>query len=376
MEAGSERSILITGAGPVGLTLALELARHGIRARIVAKSSGPTPANESRALGVNARTLTLLEECGATALILHKARRINRFRVASRGKVLLTVDTARLRGRYSPLYALPQGETENILIALLARHQIVPEWQTVVEQVSGDVEKPQVLLRHADGSIETVAPDILVGADGAHSVVRQNCGFTFPGDSIDMPFYLADYRYMRPVETNYAEGNFLNPGVLARIPVTEDTIRYISTREDYDSLIEHPAEVRDRPWTSLFRISFHHVESLRRGRVFLAGDAAHVHSPVGARGMNLGIEDACWLAWLIANGRQDEYSDLRLPAIETVIKATRRTTAFVTLSNPILTGLRRLILPWFSLFPSSTRAVLRTISGRDTPAPPWIPGAK
>ncbi|MDQ0320916.1 2-polyprenyl-6-methoxyphenol hydroxylase-like FAD-dependent oxidoreductase [Pararhizobium capsulatum DSM 1112] len=376
MEARPETSILIAGAGPVGLALALELVRRGMRPRLVAKAAGPTPANESRALGVNARTLTLLEECGATALILHKARRINRFRVASRGKTLLTVDTARLRGRYSPLYALPQGETENILINLLAQHHITPEWQTAVAHVEGGIDKPQVLLRHADGTSETVSPNILVGADGAHSVVRENCGFTFPGSSIDMPFHLADYRYTRPIETNYAEGNFLNPGVLARIPVREDTIRYISTREDFETIIEHPAEVRDKPWVSSFRISFRHVESMRRGRVFLAGDAAHVHSPIGARGMNLGIEDACWLAWLISERREEEYSELRMPAIETVIKATRRNTAFVTLSNPVLTGLRRLLLPWLSLFPASTRAVLRTISGRDTPAPPWIPGAK
>jgi 2-polyprenyl-6-methoxyphenol hydroxylase-like FAD-dependent oxidoreductase len=376
MEKGSERSILIAGAGPVGLTLALELARRGLRPRIVAKAKGPTPANESRALGVNARTLTLLEECGATPMILHKARRINRFRIASRGKQLLTVDTARLRWRYSPLYALPQGETENILLGLLSRLHIAPEWQTAVEAVSGDVEKPQVTLRRADGAIETVSPDILVGADGAHSVVRESCGFAFPGDSMDMPFYLADYRYIHPVETNYAEGNFLNPGVLARIPVSEDTLRYISTREDYETLIEHPTDVRDRPWVSSFRISFRHVETMGRGNVFLAGDAAHVHSPIGARGMNLGIEDACWLAWLISEGREAEYSDLRMPAIQTVIQATRRNTAFVTLSNPVLTTLRRLVLPWMKLFPASTRAVLRTISGRDTPAPPWIPGAK
>ncbi len=376
MEKGSERSILIAGAGPVGLALALELARRGLRPRIVAKAAGPTPANESRALGVNARTLTLLDESGATAQILHKARRIHRFRIANRGKPLLTVDTARLRWRYSPLYALPQGETENILLELLARHRIAPEWQATVETVSGGNDKPVVTLRHADGSSETVSPDILVGADGAHSVVRESCGFTFPGDSMDIPFYLADYRYIHPVETNYAEGNFLNPGVLARIPVNEDTLRYISTREDYETLIEHPAEIRNRPWVSSFRISFRHVETMRRGNVFLAGDAAHVHSPIGARGMNLGIEDACWLAWLISEGREKEYSDLRMPAIQTVIEATRRNTAFVTLSNPILTTLRRLVLPWLRLFPSSTRAVLRTISGRDTPPPPWIPGAK
>ena len=115
---------------------------------------------------------------------------------------------------------------------------------------------------------------------------------------------------------------------------------------------------------------------MSRGNVFLAGDAAHVHSPAGARGMNLGIEDACWLAWLISEGREQDYSSLRMPVVKTVLEETRRNTAFITLKNPLLTGLRALFMPLLPSIPGFTAAALRNVSGQDTPPPPWIPGAR
>lgn len=375
MDERTGKSILIAGAGPTGLVLALELARRGFRPRLVAKAGGPTPVNESRALGINARTLTLLESSGVSALILSKARRLTKFRISATGKLLLTVDTEKFRGRYCPIHALPQGETERLMIQRLSAFGIVPEWLTEVSTVSGDVRKPVATLVHQDGRRETVQPDLLIGADGAHSTVRKTCGFAFPGDAIESRFFLADYRYTQAIDTSFLEMNFLNPGVLGHLPVNEDTLRYISTIEDFETRIEHPATVRERTWGSEFLISFRHVETMSRGNVFLAGDAAHVHSPAGARGMNLGIEDACWLAWLLSEGREQDYSNLRMPAVKTVLKDTRRNTTFITLKNPFLTGLRSLFLPQLNHVPSFTAEVLRKVSGRDTPPPPWIPGA-
>lgn len=372
----SEKSILIAGAGPTGLTLALELARRGFRSRLIAKASGPTPIHESRALGVNARTLTLLEASGVSAMILAKARRLTKFKILAAGKPLVTIETETFRSRYCPIQILPQGETERLLLQKLSSFGIAPEWSTELTALSGDGEKPVVTLQHADGRTETVAPDMLVGADGAHSAVRKAFGFGFPGNAIDSRFFLADYRYAQPVDTSFIEMNFLNPGVLGRLPVSEDTMRYLSTIEDFETRIDHPAMVQERTWSSEFSISFRHVETMNRGNVFLAGDAAHVHSPAGARGMNLGIEDACWLAFLISEGREREYSDLRIPAVKTVLKDTRRTTAFITLKNPALTGLRSLLLPLVNHIPGLTRAFLHNAAGQDTPPPPWIPGAQ
>ncbi|CAN7459882.1 FAD-dependent monooxygenase [Pararhizobium sp. LjRoot255] len=370
------RSILIAGAGPTGLALALELARRGFRPRLVSRAAGPAPINESRALGVNARTMTLLEASGASARILADARRLTKFKICSASKLLLTIDTETFRGPYCPIYALPQGETERLLLQRLSAFGIRPEWSTQVQAVSGDVRSPIVMLRHADGQTETVLPDMLIGADGAHSDVRKACGFAFPGDAIESRFFLADYRYAQPVDTSFAEMNLLNPGVLGRLPVREDRLRYVSTIEDFEPRIEHPATVLERTWKSDFTVSFRHVETMSRGNVFLAGDAAHVHSPAGARGMNLGIEDACWLAWLISEGRERDYSKLRMPVVKTVLKDTRRYTAFITLKNPLLTGGRTLLMPLLNQIPGFTAAALRKVSGQDTPPPPWIPDAR
>ncbi|MCV9999789.1 FAD-dependent monooxygenase [Pararhizobium sp. YC-54] len=372
----SGKSILIAGAGPTGLALALELARRGFKSRLVANAAGPTPINESRALGVNARTLTLLEPSGVSAMILANARRLTKFKISAAGKPLLTVETETFRSRYCPIQILPQGETERLLKQKLSAFGIAPEWLTEISSLSGDVAKPVVTLQHADGRTETVEPDMLVGADGAHSVVRKTFGFAFPGKAIESRFFLADYRYAQPVDTSFIELNFLNPGVLGRLPVSEDTMRYLSTVEDFETRIDHPAMVSERTWASEFHISFRHVETMSRGNVFLAGDAAHVHSPAGARGMNLGIEDACWLAFLISEGREQDYSNLRMPAVKTVIKDTRRNTTFITLKNPVLTGLRSLLLPLANRIPGFTKAFLHNVAGQDTPPPPWIPGAQ
>jgi 2-polyprenyl-6-methoxyphenol hydroxylase-like FAD-dependent oxidoreductase len=309
-------------------------------------------------------------------LILAKARRLTKFKISSAGKPLATVETENFRSQFCPIQILPQGETERLLLQKLSTFGIIPEWSTELTSLSGDVKKPVVTLQHLDGRAETVEPDMLIGADGAHSAVRKAFGFAFPGNAIETRFFLADYRYAQPVDTGFIEMNFLNPGVLGRLPVSEDTLRYLSTQEDFETRIDHPAMVQERTWSSEFKISFRHVETMSRGNVFLAGDAAHVHSPAGARGMNLGIEDACWLAWLISEGREKDYSSLRIPAVKTVLKDTRRNTAFITLKNPLLTGLRSLLLPVVTHIPAITTAFLRNAAGQDTPPPPWIPGAQ
>ncbi|AYG66657.1 MULTISPECIES: NAD(P)/FAD-dependent oxidoreductase [unclassified Rhizobium] len=376
-EQGKSRSVLIAGAGPVGLTAALELARRGFSPRIVDDGIGPTPLEESRALGVNARTLTLLSPSGVTERILAAAQLIEHFRVRSDKKILVQLDTREVKGRFSAIHALSQGATERLLMQALSAYGISPEWQTaVVAEAISDYRKPEVTLCRADGTSETVRPDILIGADGAHSAVRKALGAGFPGEALEAYFYLADFRYADPVDTYYGEISLFDPGMVARLPVTADIIRYISTLEDFESRIVHPAAIAERTWASQFRISFRHVEPMAKGNVFLTGDAAHIHSPAGARGMNLGIEDACWLAWLIAEGREEEYSALRIPAVKLVLKQTYGLTRLVTMRNPLAIAARNLFAPLFLRFRSARRTLLRSVAGYDTPRPPWIDWAE
>jgi 2-polyprenyl-6-methoxyphenol hydroxylase-like FAD-dependent oxidoreductase len=375
MVAG-HRSILIVGAGPTGLTAALELARRGIRCRIIDDGTGPVSVAESRALGINARTLTLLSPSRVTDRILQEGRRITRFRVVSGGRRLFEIDTTRIAGRYGAVHALAQGHTERLLAGALSDYEIEPEWQTTLEALSGDLSRPQAVLRRPDGSAETAEFDIVVGADGAHSAVRKAAGIGFPGESLENSFHLVDFRYERPVDPHFAEIELVNPGMIGRLPVADDVVRYISTLADFESRIRHPAPVAERVWASAFRIHFRHVERMSRGNVFLAGDAAHIHSPAGARGMNLGIEDACWLAWLISEGREQEYGALRMPAVKTVLRQTYGLTRVVTMKNPVTIALRNIIAPLLVRIPAFSRNMLRGVAGYDTPPPPWIEGAQ
>ncbi len=376
-EQGKSRSILIAGAGPVGLAAALELARRGFLPRIVDDGSGPTPMEESRALGVNARTLTLLSPSGVANHILAAAQPIERFRVRSDKKILIQLDTREVKGRFSAVCALPQGSTERLLMEALSVYGISPEWQTaVVADAMSDPRKPEVTLRRTDGTSETVRPDILIGSDGAHSAVRKALGAGFPGEALEAYFYLADFRYAEPVDTHFGEISLFDPGMVGRLPVTADIIRYISTLENFESRIVHPAAIAEKTWASQFRINFRHVEPMAKGNVFLAGDAAHIHSPAGARGMNLGVEDACWLAWLIAEGREQEYSALRIPAVKQVLKQTYALTRLITMTNPLAIAARNLFAPLLLRFGPARRILLQNVAGYDTPRPPWIDWAE
>lgn len=372
MPESRRKSIIISGAGPVGLAAALELARRGFRPRIVDKSDAPAPLTESRALAVNPRTLALLEPSGASEEIVAAGQHIRAMRIRSRDKLLFKLDATAIEGRYKGMRGLAQGRTERILIDRLAGFGIAPERQTELTLTGTDPAKPEVLLRRADGREETARPDILIAAEGAHSEIRHALGIGFPGESVKHGFYLVDFRYDRPIDTSHGEAVFFNPGVFARLPVAADTLRYISTMPNFTDLIDHPAPIVETPWKTDFHVSFRHVDPMSKGNIFLAGDAAHIHSPVGGRGMNLGIEDACWLAFLISEGRETEYSGLRTATARIVLSKTHQMTRMVLLANPLAIAARNTLMPLALGIPAIRRKALASIAGLDTPAPPWL----
>ena len=364
-------TILVIGAGPVGLTAALELARRGISSRII-DNNAPSPIHESRALAVNQRTMDLLAPSGVDKLIDGEAIKLRQMQVFSGAKPIMKIDLGKDAGGQTFLRSLPQGRTERLLAGRLAEFGIAPEWGVAFAGFAGaQGGKPVSKLEGPKGREECEA-DIVIGADGAHSQVRKSLGLDFSGESLPETFYIADIVYDRDIERDYVQARFQNPGVIAYIPVNKRTFRYISTLEDFKSRIQHPAEVADIVWESTFKAVFRHVTSMQKGNVFLAGDAAHIHSPVGGRGMNLGIEDACWLAWLISEGRQDEYTGRRMEAVEHVLAQTKANTRAILLKNPALVWLRNNLVPLVLKVPPLRRGFIDGVRGLDTPAAPWL----
>lgn len=364
--------ILIVGAGPVGLAAAIEFSRRGYHPRIVDMAPGPPPVAESRALAINVRSLTLLESAGITPRILAEAVQVKQMRMFARNRHLLTIDTTEIRGRFEGMHILPQGRTQHILLERLAQFGVTPEWKTAFRRLSNGGGKRAAVLELPDGTSVAADFDVLVGADGAHSLVRKAAGLDFPGNALGETFYLADYRYATEVDTSFIEAHFYGPGVMGRLPVNRRTLRFVSTLADFRDRISHPARIEEIPWQAEFRVSFRHVDPMARDDIYLCGDAAHIHSPVGGRGMNLGFEDACWLAWLVSEGRQAEYSDLRLPAARHVLAETRRNTNMALMRNPVALAARNVLMPLLGGLPWLRRESVRGALGLDTTPPPWL----
>lgn len=372
MTTKSAANILVVGAGPTGLTSALELARRGFSPRIIDKGADFTPEEQSRALGVNNRTLQLLAPSGVADRLLAEGARATRLRVRNeRGRDVIRATFAHPGALFPFILVVSQGRTERLLAEALAAHGVMIEWNTQVIGGNGDAERPEVQITGPGGD-EDIRADIVIGADGTGSQVRKTFGFSFEGTSLATEFGLADLDLAEPFESDEMFVQFSKGDILARIPMGGKTVRYISPRADISKALPADLKIERMVWRSSFRINFRHVERMSRGAVFLAGDAAHVHSPVGARGMNLGIEDACWLAWAIASDRAGEYSDLRMPVVRMVVEQTKTQTKALLGFNWLTRFLRDHVANNLLAIPAFRAAVFKRITGLDSRDPPWL----
>ena len=361
------KPVLIVGAGPVGMTLACELARYGVAIRIVDKAAQRT--DKSKALVLWSRTLELLDRGGGSAPFVEagcKAHAVN-FVAGSKAIGRLSLDD--VRSPYPFALMLPQSETERLLEERLGALGVSIERQVEVISFIRSDAGAEAVLRHADGREETVSTDWLLGCDGAHSVVRHGVGAVFAGETLNSDWMLADV-HMRgyPYPDSEASVYWHRDGVFVIFPISPGRYRVIADQPS--SGIAHPAAptleqvqaVIDRRgppglvafdpiWLATFKINGRKVAQYRWGRAFLLGDAAHVHSPAGGQGMNTGMQDAFNLAWKLALVIRktcgahllDSYSPERSRVGDEVLKAAGDLTTVGTLRNPVAQTLRNLV---------------------------------
>jgi 2-polyprenyl-6-methoxyphenol hydroxylase-like FAD-dependent oxidoreductase len=370
-EAIAETGVLIVGSGPAGLTLAIELARRNVPLLIIDKDvARPT---SSRAIGTQARTVEVFRLIGIPESALTPATRPRAFRLAERGRTLARISlTDQPAG--SRLIVMDETDTERLLERRL--EELGSRTRFGLELTGFRIEGEHIVatLKSEAGETE-VRARFLVGTDGAQSVVRQGAGIAFVGSAYPERFLLADLDL--DWELSHDEGHLWigDEGVVAAIPLPgEQRFRLIvplslaeqATEFASETAIADRAEavLRERTglrlrrigephWASTFRISRRQAERYRAGPVFLAGDAAHVHSPVGAQGMNTGIQDAFNLGWKLAlavkgeaaPGLLDTYQAERRPVASTVLRATDLSTRLGLANNVVVRELRQRLLP-------------------------------
>lgn len=375
----SQHTIVIVGAGPTGLALGIELKRLGISSLILDRLE--TGANTSRAAAIHARTLEVLEASGATSELLKYGIAVDTLRIRDQNRLLASVSFKNLKTKYPFVLTCPQDRTESILSKRL-------------QELGGSVHRPceVVAIRPENNGVElqirtenelkTIHTEWLIGCDGMHSLVREKAGIPFEGGDYHDNFVLADVEMDWPLK----EGSlfFSKEGLFAVIPLPENRFRLIAaveeapskpTLRDLEKMLSERGPkmkgiaIRQLLWSSRFRIHHRIASTLRRGRILIAGDAAHVHSPAGGQGMNIGIQDAVYLAAALKetleSGNEaplDAWEKKRQKIARSVVKLTDKMMKIATLSSPFAKQLRNTLIFLIGKIPSARNALAKKLA--------------
>lgn len=370
---------LVVGAGPTGLTLAAQLHRFGARFRIVDRLRDRI--HESRALGVHARSLEILDALGLAHELVSRGNPAMRIALhLDRGRTtIVRIDDIGIAGtRFPYILFVSQAETEAVLSEHLESAGVRIERGVELAAFSMGEEDVTCTLRHDDGRVEHVRALYLAGCDGAHSTVRKGAGIPFEGGAYPQDFVLGDVEADGPLEPGALNAFPARAGVALFLPLGRPTTwRLIGIEPPAlrpptagpatldlslpelqalaDAATGGRVRLRDPAWLARFRLHHRQAATYRAGRAFLAGDAAHIHSPIGAQGMNTGIQDAWNLGWklaLVVRGRAapgllDTYDAERWPVGRFLLRFTDRLFAGVVAitRSRLGTRVRNVLLP-------------------------------
>ena len=361
--------VLVVGAGPVGLTAAAELGRRGVAVRLVDAAAGLSTT--SKAIGIHARTLELLERLDISARLVDLGAEIGGFRFHDRGEVIADLSFAGLATHYPFALSLGQDVTERVLLDRVHADGGAVEWGVRLAALRDRGDRVEVELAHPDGRCEQTTVSWVLGCDGAHSTVRQQLGVGFDGEPFPQWFLVADLHMDTALDANRINLFLSDAGATAVLPLPQPGLFRLATPLDTDALRPHGvslvdlaaiealwharvgsrAHFSDARWIAPFQFQSRLAGAYRKGRVLLAGDAAHVHSPVGGQGMNAGMHDAFNLVWKLDAVRRgapeallDSYDAERRPVAAHMLAQTRRNAVLVSSKSRMLRAARKRML--------------------------------
>ncbi|MEO8149401.1 MAG: FAD-dependent monooxygenase [Bacteroidia bacterium] len=354
--------VLIIGAGPTGLMMAAQLARFGVDFRIVERNA--FPSEKTKAIAVQARTLEIYEQMNLIDEVLEGGLKFKTTHIIGNGVVKANIqigDFGKDQSPYPFIQIFTQDKNERLLISYLEKFNKSVEWSKEYSDLKEVENGVEVKVKSSDGTIETIVADYVVACDGGKSPVRHSLKIPFKGDTYEQVFFVADtavdwkYGYgdlflcmgknkfaaffPMPGEKRFRVVSIIPEKFLGKAETTFDDIKKIITDE-----LNIKAEFYDTSWFAEYRIHHRVVSTFSKGRIFLAGDAAHIHSPAGGQGMNTGLQDAYNLAWKLASVLKhnanknllDTYNEERLPNAIRLVNTTDRAFTFIINANPFL----------------------------------------
>ncbi|HMI77962.1 MAG TPA: FAD-dependent monooxygenase [Ferruginibacter sp.] len=366
--------VIIIGAGPTGLMAANQLARYDIDLLIIDSKAGPT--DQSRAIVITARSMEIYQQMGISGTAIEEGRFITDFAIFSAGKEKATAHVGEFgKGQtdFSYLLAFEQSKNEKLLVKNLGRYNKEVCWNTElinIVQQTGSVEVDLKNVSQPGAATEKISAKYIIGCDGASSVVRHLFNFSFKGGTYEKQFYVVDTKLkwaegfnkliLCPSRKNFC-GFFPMAGsnthrIIGTVPKELNDGREI-VFDDLEKTIKKtvgfPMEIEKVNWFSVYKLHHRSVDTFSKGNIFLAGDAAHIHSPAGGQGMNTGLQDAYNLSWKLAlvikkiAGEKilTTYNEERLPFAQWLLKFTDRFFGMMTSSNMMISWVRNNIIP-------------------------------